>query len=69
VAAAAGPELASMAAETSLAASSDPSGNSPRSSREYRPVPQPISRPVTGRSGRNWPIARTGASSVVRSDS
>ena len=23
----------------------------------------------TGRSGRNWPIARTGASSVVRSDS
>ena len=44
-------------------------GSSPRSSREYRPVPQPISRPVTGRSGSNWTILRTGAASVVRSDS
>jgi len=58
-----------MAAETSAATSSEPSGSSPRSSRVYRPVPQPISRPVTGRPGRSWPIARTGASSVVRSDS
>ena len=58
-----------MAAETSLAASSEPSGSRARSSREYRPVPQPISRPVTGRSGSSWQIARTGASSVVRSDS
>ena len=60
---------ASIAAETSLASSREPSGSTPRSSREYRPVPQPASRPVTGRSGRNWRIARTGASSVVRSDS
>jgi len=58
-----------MAAETSLATSSEPSGSSARSSRVYRPVPQPISRPVAGRSGRNWPILRTGASSVVRSES
>jgi hypothetical protein len=58
-----------MAAETSLASSSDPSGSSLRSSRVYRPVPQPMSRPVTGQPGRNWLIARTGASSVVRSDS
>jgi hypothetical protein len=58
-----------MAAETSLAASREPSGSSPRSSREYRPVPQPTSRPVTGRSGSSWRIARTGASSVVRSAS
>jgi hypothetical protein len=48
---------ASMAAETSLATSSDPSGNSAHSSRVNRPVPQPTSRPLTGRSGRNWPIA------------
>ena len=66
---AAGLSSASMAAETSLATSSEPSGSSPCSSREYRPVPQPISRPVTGRSGRSWRILRTGASSVVRSDS
>ena len=58
-----------MAAETSLAASREPSGSRARSSRVYRPVPQPISRPVTGRSGSSWPIVRTGASSVVRSDS
>src|SRR6266702_2103445 len=32
---------ASMAAETSLAASSEPSGSRARSSRVYRPVPQP----------------------------
>src|SRR5439155_1496169 len=60
---------ASMPAETSPATSSEPTGSSPHSSREYRPVPQPISRPVTGRSGKSWPILRTGASSVVRSDS
>jgi hypothetical protein len=58
-----------MAAETSAAASREPPGSTARSSRVYRPVPQPTSRPVTGRPGRNWPIARTGASSVVRSDS
>jgi len=58
-----------MAAETSLATSSEPSGSRARSSREYRPVPQPMSRPVTGRSGRSWRILRTGTSSVVRSDS
>ena len=58
-----------MAAETSLATKSEPSGSSPRSSREYRPVPQPASRPVTGWSLRSWRILRTGASSVVRSDS
>jgi hypothetical protein len=53
----------------SLATSSEPPGSRAPSSRVYRPVPQPTSRPVTGRSGSSWQIARTGASSVVRSDS
>jgi hypothetical protein len=34
---------ASMAAETSAATSREPSGSTARSSREYRPVPQPTS--------------------------
>ena len=58
-----------MAAATSEAISSEPSGSRARSSFEYRPVPQPTSTPVTGRSGSSSRIVRTGASSVVRSDS
>ena len=58
-----------MAAEASLAASTEPSGNKSISSREYRPVPQPRSRPTSGPSCSSSRILRTGASSVVRSES
>ena len=58
-----------MAAETSLATSTDPGCSTPRSSREYRPVPQPMSRPTTRWSGSSSRILRTGASSVVRNAS